>query len=126
MPTLPPVAELIMALPSVLSAMSLTHDGATAVLKANAFPGLLAILYTPEYAMPKSRCMLNEMTSIDGTGLDEVMLHVPRLRPLVMNSIVETMQNVVEIGSKLSKEEEAPDSAVHLHPNGELLASLEE
>lgn len=70
--------------------------------------------------------MLNEMASIVATGLDEVMWHVPRLRPLLMNSIVETMQNVVEIGSKLSKEEEALDSAAHVHPNGELLASLEE
>jgi hypothetical protein len=123
-PTLPPVAELIMALPSVLSAMSLTHDGATAVLEANPFPGLLAIFYNPAFAMPKSRCMLNEMTSIVGTGLDEVMRHVPRLRPLVMKAIVEAMMNVVNMGSELAKDEEALDLIAN--PDDKQLASLEE
>ena len=108
-PTLPPVAELIMALPTVLSAMSLTEDGATEVIKANPFPSLLRIFYDPEYAMPKSRCLLNEMTAIVGTGLDEIMRHVPRHRPLVMKAIVEAMQDVVGIGSKLAEQEEALD-----------------
>jgi len=120
----PPVAELIMALPSVLSAMSLPEDGATAVIKANPFPGLLAIFYSPDYAMPKSRCMLNEMTAIVGTGLDEIVRHVPRHRPLVMKAIVEVMQNVVDIGLKLAEQEEALDLTAQLYD--EQQAGLEE
>jgi hypothetical protein len=110
-PPIPPVAELIMGLPSLLSALSLTEAGATAVIEKNPFPGLLSIFYNPEYAMPKSRCMLNEMTAIVGTGLDEIMRHVPRHRPLVMKAIVEAMEKVVDIGSTLEKQEEALDVA---------------
>jgi hypothetical protein len=122
--SLPPVPELLMAIPNVLSALSLTEDGATVVIEANPFPTLLSLFHNPEYAMPKSRCLLNEMTAIVGTGMDEIMRHVPRLRPLVINAIVQMMRNVVEIGSKLVEQEEASDEK--LQP-GELVdASIEQ
>ena len=68
-PILPPVPELIMALPNVISALALTEDGAKAVKEANPFPSMLRLFHNPNYAMPKSRCLLNEMTAIVGTGL---------------------------------------------------------
>jgi len=75
--------------------------------------------------MPKSRCLLNEMTAIVGTGLDEIMRRVPRHRPLVMKAIVQAMQNVGEIGSKLAEQEEALD-LTGAEPGDALIASLEE
>mmetsp|Transcript_3628 Transcript_3628/g.8298 ORF Transcript_3628/g.8298 Transcript_3628/m.8298 type:complete len:4344 (+) Transcript_3628:221-13252(+) len=105
-PILPAVPELIMAVPNVLSALALTEDSAQAVKDANPFPALLRIFHHPKYAMPQSRCLLNEMTAIVGTGLDEIMRHVNSLRPLVCDAIVEAMNTVSAFGDELLLEEE--------------------
>jgi len=105
-PIVPPAPELIMALPNVIAALALTSEGASHVSQANPFPALLKILYHPKYAMPRSRCLLNEMTAITGTGLDEVMRHVPTLRTQIMEAIVESMNDVILIGKKLVEREE--------------------
>ena len=104
-PVLPPVPELIMAVPNVLSALALTEDGANAIKDANPFPALLRLFYHPKYAMPNSRCLLNEMTAIVGTGLDEIMRHVQSLRPLICEGIAEAMNKVVAFGEELSLKE---------------------
>ena len=104
-PALPAVPELIMAVPNVLSALSLTEDGAKAVKEANPFPAILRIFHHPKYAMPKSRCLLNEMTAIVGTGLDEIMRHVQSLRQLVLDAIAEAMNNVADFGEELAAKE---------------------
>ena len=105
-PAIPTVPELIMALPNVIAALSLTAEGATQVKEANPFPSMLRVLFHQKYAMPRSRCLLNEMTAIVGTGLDEVMRHVPSLRALVMESIVKSMNEVIELGKALVEREE--------------------
>jgi len=105
-PLLPPVHELVMTLPNVLSALALTSDGAEAVNEANPFQSLLKIFYHPMYAMPKSRCLLSETSAIIGTGLDEIMRHVPSLRPQVMASIVDGINQIIEIGRDLHRCEE--------------------
>jgi E3 ubiquitin-protein ligase HUWE1 len=105
-PVIPPIPELIMAIPNVISALSLTEDGAKAVKKANPFPAFLRIFYHPNYAMPKSRCLLNEMTAIVGTGLDEIMRHVERLRPQILSAIAEAMNQVVAYSEDLTRLEE--------------------
>ena len=69
----------------------------------NSFPVLLRIFYRPKHAMPESRCLLNEMTAIVGTGFDEIMRHVERLKPLVLAAIAETMNKVVELAEDLSR-----------------------
>ena len=104
-PILPPVAELIMALPNVIAALSLTADGALKVKEKNPFPAMLGILHHPKYAMPRSRCLLNEMTAIVGNGLDEIMRHVPSLRPQVIAAIVDAMKETVRIGKELTVRE---------------------
>ena len=105
-PAIPTVPELIMALPNVISALSLTAEGAAKVKDANPFPSMVRVLFHPKFAMPRSRCLLNEMTSIVGTGLDEVMRHVPSLRVLVMESIVMAMKEVIKLGKSLVDREE--------------------
>ena len=57
-PILKPSAELIMALPNVIMALSLTEAGAKAVAEANPFPSMLSIFCSPSYVMPNSRCLL--------------------------------------------------------------------
>jgi E3 ubiquitin-protein ligase HUWE1 len=106
-PSIPAVSELIMAIPNVLAALSLTEDGAKAVKNKNPFPALLRILYHPAYAMPRSRCLLNEMTAVIGTGLDEVMRHVDRLRPQILQAIAEAMNQVVVFADELTVLEDA-------------------
>mmetsp|Transcript_9044 Transcript_9044/g.11092 ORF Transcript_9044/g.11092 Transcript_9044/m.11092 type:complete len:4662 (-) Transcript_9044:66-14051(-) len=106
-PTLPAASELIMALPNVISALSLTEEGAKVIREVNPFPSLLSLFYSPQYAMPRSRCLLNEMTAIVGTGLDELMRHVPSLRPLGTKALVMAIRRVKTLGVRLLKEEES-------------------
>eukprot|EP00980_Cylindrotheca_fusiformis_P007262 scaffold1525_cov142-Cylindrotheca_fusiformis.AAC.62 len=119
-PVLPAVPELIMAVPNVISALALTEDGANAVKEANPFPAILRIFYHSKYAMPQSRCLLNEMTAIVGTGLDEIMRHVTTLRPLVCRGIADAMNEVAEFGESLLNREEAKDNTA---PQMEMPAS---
>lgn len=108
-PLIPPVPELIMALPSVLSALALTEDGANAIKEVDPFPALLRIFYHPKYAMPRSRCLLNEMTAIVGTGLEEIVRHISILKPLVCTAIANAMNKVAEIGENLALKEKEFD-----------------
>ena len=104
-PIIPPVAELIMAIPNVVAALALTADGAKAVKEARPFPSLLRLFYHPDFAMPKSRCLLSEMTSIFGTGLDEIMRHVAILRSEILIAMAEAIKNVVKMATDLAKRE---------------------
>jgi hypothetical protein len=103
--TLPPVMELIMSLPQTIAALSLTTDGATAIKDANPFPELLSIFCCPKYAMPHSRCLLNDMAVMIGNGLDELMRHVDSLKSLVLGASVSFIKNVVSIGKQVVKDE---------------------
>lgn len=116
-PLLPPVPELIMAIPNVISALALTEDGAAIVAERNPFPSLLRLFYHPAYAMPRSRCLLNEMTAIIGTALDEIMRHVDRLKPLVLIAIAEAMNRVALDAEDLLSREEKGKPSVALEGN---------
>ena len=48
-PILPPVPELMMALPNVISALALTEDGAKAVKETNPFPSMLRLVHAVVY-----------------------------------------------------------------------------
>ena len=105
-PILTPSAELIMALPNVIMALSLTEAGAEAVAEANPFPALLSIICSPKYVMPNSRCMLNEMAAIIGTGLDEFMRHNPNLKAICLTALVDVIRKIVKIGQRLITDED--------------------
>ena len=108
-PALPLTSELVMALPNVLSALSLTEEGANIVKAANPFPALLSIFYCPDYVMPISNCLLNEMSAIVGSGLDELMRHVPTLRELGIKALVQAINRIVKIGKKLLSDEKTAE-----------------
>jgi E3 ubiquitin-protein ligase HUWE1 len=124
LPKIPPCPELIMAIPNVIAALSLTEDGAKLVADRNPFPCFLRLVYHPDYAMPRSRCLLNEMTSIIGTGLDEIVRHVEILKPLVLAAIIEGMDQVIVIATNLSEREER--SLSFMKPISSLTTSTEQ
>ena len=120
-PLLAPSAELIMAIPNVIMALSLTEAGAKAVAEANPFPALLSIFCCPKYVMPNSRCLLNEMAAIIGTGLDEFMRHNPNLRSICLTALVEVMGKIVKIGQSLIvAEDEVIDPSIKENVNDPL------
>eukprot|EP00571_Detonula_confervacea_P003423 CAMPEP_0172329052 /NCGR_PEP_ID=MMETSP1058-20130122/60671_1 /TAXON_ID=83371 /ORGANISM="Detonula confervacea, Strain CCMP 353" /LENGTH=4507 /DNA_ID=CAMNT_0013046199 /DNA_START=90 /DNA_END=13614 /DNA_ORIENTATION=- len=110
-PILEPSGELIMALPNVITALSLTEAGAKAVAEANPFPAILGIFCSPKYVMPNSRCLLNEMAAIIGTGLDEMMRHNPSLKTICLKAVVQVMNSVVDIGKNLISDEDGAAAA---------------
>jgi len=104
-PAPPPVPELVMSIPTVLAALALTELGAKKLKENDPFPGLLKLFHHPKYAMPNSRCLLNEMTSIVGTGLDEIMRHVPTLSVPICKAISNAMLQVVAFGEEVVAKE---------------------
>lgn len=111
-PNLPPAAELIMCVSNVISALALTEKGATEVKNANPFPALLNIFSSPKYVMPTSRCLLNEMGAIVGTGLDEIMRHVPSLSGKINEAIVKTLSQIVDLGKEVVEKEKNVSSSI--------------
>ena len=104
-PIPPAVPELVMSIPTVLAALALTEFGAKKLQEHDPFPGLLKLFHHPKYAMPKSCCLLNEMTSIVGTGLDEIMRHVPSLSKPICKAISNAMMQVVAYGDEVIAKE---------------------
>ncbi|KAL7559175.1 hypothetical protein ACA910_010113 [Epithemia clementina (nom. ined.)] len=94
-----------MSILNVVAALALTEDGAKAVKQANPFPALCLIFYHPQYAMPASKCLLNELTAIVSTGLEEIMRHVEGVKPSVMGAFVQAMERVEALGTNLSQRE---------------------
>lgn len=87
-------------------ALSLTEAGEAAVAEANPFPALMSIFCSPQYAMPNSRCLLNEMASMIGTGLDEIMRHNPNLTTICLRAVVQVIKRVTSMGRRLTSDEE--------------------
>ena len=105
-PMIPPCPDLFVAIPNVISALGLTDDGAKLVADFNPFPCLLRLLYHPDYSMPRSRFLLNELPSSLGNGLDEIVRHVHILKPLVYSAIADAMNCVIIIAKDLLVREE--------------------
>ena len=106
-----PSAELVMAFPNLILALSLTESGARSIKEMNPFPALLSVFCSPKFAMPNSRCLLNEMAAIIGTGLDEIMRHNPTtLKPSVIKALALVMNRIVHIGKQLTSKEECSSS----------------
>mmetsp|Transcript_22179 Transcript_22179/g.25505 ORF Transcript_22179/g.25505 Transcript_22179/m.25505 type:complete len:1567 (+) Transcript_22179:308-5008(+) len=126
--SLPPISELLMALPNVLSALALTEEGAAVVRKKNPFPSLFALFMSPKYTMPRSRCLLNEMTAIVGTGIDELMRHVPVVKNLGIKSLVDALKRLVVIGQILVVKEDSAedDNFINTKETGSDVFTLED
>lgn len=117
LPIIPPVPELVMAIPSVISGLSLTEEGRKAVQEANPFPSFLLLFHHSNYAMPKSRCLLNEMTTVVGTGLEDIMRHYECLKPLVLKGIADAMAKVVMFAEDLfAREREIEHASNQVSP----------
>ncbi|CAB1120780.1 unnamed protein product [Ectocarpus sp. CCAP 1310/34] len=99
-PAPPPSSDLLVTVPNVLHALCLTHDGASRVQEANVFPA--------------SRYPEGNMTSVVGAGLDELMRHVPALRPQCIKALVSSLKELVGKGDELLKRELAGDSSAEV------------
>jgi hypothetical protein len=88
-------------------ALSLTEAGEAAVAEANPFPALMSIFCSPKYAIPNSRCLLNEMAAMIGTGLDEIMRHNPNLKTKCLEAVVQVIKRVVSMGRNLTSDEDS-------------------
>ena len=104
-PDIPPSSELIASFPTLITALGLTEDGRKKVVEVNPIPEILSILCNPKFSMPNSRCMSGEMASMIGSGLDEIMRHVPCLKSIVIHSFVMFIRRVVYIGTDLVQKE---------------------
>jgi len=98
---IPQSPELIMHIPNAIQALALTENGAKVIQEVDPFPAMLSLFYNSQYAMPNSRCLLNEITSFVGTGLDEMMRHVPVLRSLGINALSTAHRCIVDYGKHL-------------------------
>jgi len=103
---IPCSSELITSLPNMLSALCLTEDGRKRVIEVNPIPDLLGILCSPRFAMPNNRCLLNEIASAIGGGIDELIRHVPSIKSFAMNAFVKMIDRVEFIGRKISTAED--------------------
>jgi hypothetical protein len=103
---IPTSSELLMSIPNVIIALALTEDGRKRMLRVNPIPELLSVLCSPRFSMPNSRCMLNDMASLIGSGLDEMMRHVPESKGIVMKAVVSTIERVSSFGKGVVDQEE--------------------
>lgn len=101
-PDIPPAGELIMSLPNIIIALSLTEEGRKRVLHVNPIPELMALMCTSRFSMPYTRCMLNDMASLLGSGLDEFMRHVHNSKSPVIKSLVAMIERVLFLGEKIA------------------------
>ena len=98
---IPQSPELIMHIPNAIQALALTENGAKVIQEVDPFPAMLFLFYNSQYAMSNSQCLLNEITSFVGTGLDEMMRHVPVLRSLGINALSTALRRIVDYGKRL-------------------------
>ena len=96
-----------MALPNVLTEMLLMEAGARAVAAEESFPALRLVFFTPAYVMLDSRCLLNKVVVIVGTGLDQLMTHNPDLRSVCLRSAVQVTGCIAYVGENLLSEEDS-------------------
>jgi Domain of Unknown Function (DUF913). len=105
-PDIPTSSELIMSIPNVIIALALTEDGRKRMLHVNPIPELLSVLCSARFSMPNTRCMLNDMASLIGSGLDELMRHVPESKGLVIKAVVSTIERISISGKRIVDREE--------------------
>jgi E3 ubiquitin-protein ligase HUWE1 len=107
---IPCSSELITTIPNMLSALCLTEDGRKRVIEVNPIPDLLGIMCSSKFAMPNSRCLLNEMASAIGGGIDELIRHVPSIKSKAIYAFVKMIERVEFIGQQVSNTEDQSQS----------------
>ncbi len=100
---LPPCAPLIMSIPGMLCALCLVPDNAENSNAASSpfyfgpdtLHSFLSVFASPEFVLPSSRCHQVRVPSVVGSGLEEFMRHVPKLKVKCMSAIVAVMKQIV-------------------------------
>eukprot|EP01084_Bolivina_argentea_P113317 201984_1 len=100
---LPPCAPLIMSIPGMLCALCLVPDNAENSSAASSpfyfgpdtLHSFLGMFASPEFVLPSSRCLQVRVPSVVGSGLEEFMRHVPKLKAKCMSAIVAVMKQII-------------------------------
>ncbi|GLE00956.1 hypothetical protein PINS_up009753 [Pythium insidiosum] len=95
---LPPSSELIMAVPTVLGALSLTTSHAEKVTQFKPLTYLFDMFTIASYAQEGSDHLGGEMASMVGTSLFDLMRQVPTLQSAAMTASMEAAQKLIKMG----------------------------
>lgn len=101
---IPDDSELIMAIPSTLSALSLNTLGAENVGKHSPIERFLAIFVSSKFVEPNSSCFQGELAAIVGSSLDELFRHVPSFRDSGFKACVHTLKVIVDIAKNTERD----------------------
>ena len=114
---LPASSEFIMGIPGMLGALALTSSGADTLSEQNPFEKLITTIFvTPKYCMPTSKCLLNGITAMFGTGLDELIRHVPQVKQQCVKGLAQAVKQVTLLGETLKQQEGLSDDKNNLLP----------
>eukprot|EP00898_Chlorokybus_atmophyticus_P008084 jgi/Chlat1/8277/Chrsp78S07706 len=89
-------SEAVCCLPNALIALCLNNAGMEMVKSAQALNCFVAIFTNPAY----QRALLGDTPSVLGAGLDELMRHVPSLRPAGIEISIEILKAILELGGQ--------------------------
>ncbi|TMW62165.1 hypothetical protein Poli38472_009658 [Pythium oligandrum] len=107
---LPPSAELVMAVPPVLSALCLTTAHADKVGKFKPLAFLLDMFALPGYAGDQGDYLHGDIASITGSGIFEMMRQVSGFQTAAIQACVEAGKKIIRFGESLSNEENSETS----------------
>ncbi|CAK4122100.1 unnamed protein product [Aphanomyces euteiches] len=93
---LPPGPELIIAIPNVISALCLTSTYIEKVTKYEPLTYLMDMFAMPAY-VEDIDFLQRDVASIVGSGLDELMRHVPALAKPAIQACVRALKKVVDL-----------------------------
>ncbi|OQR81725.1 HECT E3 ubiquitin ligase, partial [Thraustotheca clavata] len=102
---LPPSPELIIAVPSVLSAICLSSSNVDKVVKMEPLNYLLDMLVMPDYVVYNGfDALQGDVASIVGGGLDELMRHVSAFQKPAIDACTRAVKKIQSYGENNNSE----------------------
>lgn len=99
---LPPCSQLAIAIPSVLNALSLTTSHAEKVAKYDPLLYLLDMFASPQYTEDETiNCFQGDVPSIVGTGIFELVRHVPSFQNAAILACVKALKKITRFGEEI-------------------------
>lgn len=91
---IPPSAEVLLTIPTTLSAICLNSSGLQSVVDSKALPLFLSIFTVPKYAS----ALRGRAPSILGNGVGELIRHHPSLKPVGVDACVKILDDIYTVG----------------------------
>lgn len=123
---LPPCSQLAIAIPSVLNALSLTTPHADKVAKYDPLLYLLDMFASPQYTEDETtNCFQGDVPSIVGTGIFELVRHVPSFQNSAILACVKALQKITRFGEELVVKRTNAENGITLRMANHLADLLE-